>query len=145
MARGIIPFGYKMVDGTIGIVPKEALQLRRMCRAYLSGLSLSKAAAAVGLKKDHSRAGALMLNPRYCGNEFYPPILDKELQDAVRAEKERRAKRWGKDKLKKKSPKPAPISTQFHMKKKLATHQNPYRQAEYMYSLIESEETTWQM
>lgn len=142
MARGIIPFGYTMKDGAIHIVPEEAKKLKRMCRDYLSGQSMVGAAKAAGLTVSHSWVKRVMLNPRYLGNEYYPPILTKEIQEAIRSELKRREEKQG-NRGNRLVEEPEPIPTKFYMKQETQTYEDPYQEAEYLYSLIESEDLSW--
>lgn len=142
MARGIIPFGYTMADGVIQIVPEEAKKLKQMCKSYLSGQSMVGAAKSAGLKVSHGWVKRVMLNPRYLGNEYYPPILTQETQDAIRSELQRREEKQG-DRGKRLAEEPEPIPTKFYMKQETQAYEDPYQQAEYLYSLIESEDLSW--
>lgn len=76
---GHTPFGYRIENGIAIIDEPAAAKLRQLYKNYLSGMSLSKAAAEAG------------------------------------------------------------IPTRFHMNEVSALHDNPMKQAEYLYSLIESE------
>ena len=81
----------------------------------------------------------MLQNPHYLGDEFYPAIIDKETFDAFETERIRREKALGRDDRQKKAPDTLPAPTTFQMRKKARVFNDPYRQAEYVYSLIESE------
>ena len=50
---GHTPFGYKIENGIAVIDQPAADKLRQLYKNYLSGMSLSKAAAAAGIKTYH--------------------------------------------------------------------------------------------
>ena len=81
----------------------------------------------------------MLQNPHYLGDDFYPALIDKETFDAFEAERIRREKALGRDDRQKKAPDTLPAPTTFRMRKKARVFNDPYRQAEYVYSLIESE------
>ena len=80
-----------------------------------------------------------VLREFYLGDEFYPAIIDKETFDAFEAERLRREKALGRDDRQKNTEVVLPAPTAFRMRKKAHVFNDPYRQAEYVYSLIESE------
>lgn len=134
-----IPYGYKIQDGAAVIDEKEADQVRALYSEYLSGLSLSSAAQKVGIKMYHAGIRLLLQNKRYLGDEYYPPIIDRETFEQAETERLRRAKALGRIKELKKPPKPK-YPTRFYTKPTEQKYDDPFRQAEYAYSLIEREE-----
>ena len=88
---GHTPFGYKIENGIAVIDQPAADKLRQLYKNYLSGMSLSKAATALGRNNKQTQM--------------------RKLQ----------------------------IPTRFHMGEVTALYDNPVKQAEYLYSLIESE------
>ena len=109
---GHTPFGYRIENGIAIIDEPAAAKLRQLYKNYLSGMSLSKAAAEAGIPTYHGTAKRLMGTVHYLGDSFYPAIIDmRKLQ----------------------------IPTHFHMGEIATLHDNPMKQAEYLYSLIESE------
>lgn len=139
MRRGHTPYGYRIENGVAVICEEEAAQIRKMYEGYLGGLSLVAAAADVGLTMTHSAAKRLMQNPHLLGDDFYPAIIDREAYDAFEAERQRREQALGRDKRKKKTIEARPAPTAFRMGKPVTVSSDPYKQAEYLYSLIESE------
>ena len=137
--RGHLPYGYKIENGIAVICEEEAAQLRKMYEGYLGGLSLIEAAAQVGQTRTHASVKRMLQNPHYLGDEFYPAIIDKETFDAFEAERLRREKALGRDDRQKDTEVVLPAPTAFRMRKKAHVFNDPYRQAEYVYSLIESE------
>lgn len=129
-------FGYKIEKGRAIIEPQEAERLRQIYKAYLSGLSLVKAAKTAGLTMTHSSVKNLLQNPRYLGDDYYPQIVEKELFDAFEAERQRREQRrhCTLSTVKRKEM-VAPI--QFRMNPPIQEKNDPYEQAEYVFSLIE--------
>jgi len=80
----------------------------------------------------------MLKNTHYFGDEYYPAIIDKETFDKAEQERVKRAAALGRIK------KPAEqekilIPTMFHIKTSKQTFDDPFLQAEYAYSLIESE------
>ena len=137
--RGHLPYGYKIENGIAVVCEEEAAQLRKMYEGYLGGLSLMEAAAQVGQSRTHASVKRMLQNTHYLGDDFYPAIIDKETFDAFETERIRREKALGRDDRQKKAPDTRPAPTTFRMRKKARVFNDPYRQAEYMYSLIESE------
>lgn len=81
----------------------------------------------------------MLENRRYLGDDFYPAIIDVDTFTEALLERERRIKALGRtDRMKPAAVKTAPVNFRFGEIK--AYHDNPAAQAEYLYSLIESEE-----
>ena len=137
---GHTPYGYRIENGKAVIDEAAATQVRELYKNYLSGLSLTNAAKEAGLDLLHSGAKRMMRNSHYLGDDFYPAIIDRETFEAFAAERDRREKALGRDNRESKPVTASPAPTVFRMRKKDQTLSNPYRQAEYIYSLIESEE-----
>ena len=138
MANNTEIYGYRVVNGKAVIQEDEARQLQEMARLYLSGLSFVDAAKAVGLNKYHGTVRNILKNKKYLGTDFYPAILDQEIFDAVETERRRREEKSGRTHIKTHTPAPKPI-TAFTVPKVEIRYSDPARQAEYAYSLIESE------
>ena len=140
MGRGHTPFGYRIKNGTAVVCKEEAAQIKKMYGGYLGGLSLVAAAADAGLTLKHTSVKCIMQNPHLLGDDFYPAIIDQETFKAFEDERKRRGKALGRDKRVKRpvEERPAPIS--FRMREPVLDSVDPYKQAEYLYSLIESED-----
>lgn len=135
---GHTPFGYRIENGKAVIDEAAAAQVRDLYKNYLSGLSLTNAAKASGLNLLHSGAKRMMLNRHYLGDDFYPAIIDPASFDAVSAELNKRSTHLGRnDRHIAPSIKRPP--TAFRLGDITENYENPVRQAEYLYSLIESE------
>ena len=138
MSRGHTPFGYRMENGAAVIVPEEAAQIRKIYDGYLAGLSYCEAARDVGLTMQHGSVKRLLQNTHYLGDEFYPAIIESKTFDAAEAER-KRLEIMGRTNIKKAEPKAHEVKTHFTMKPIMRQTEDPYEQAAYIYSLIESE------
>ena len=135
---GHTPYGYRIENGMAVIDDAAAVQVRKLYKNYLNGLSLVNAAKEAGLDLLHSGAKRMMRNKHYLGDSFYPAIIDKESFDAVEAELGKRSSKLGREDRYKASPvKKTP--TAFRLSDVTENYDNPIKQAEYLYSLIESE------
>ena len=135
---GHTPFGYRIKNGKAVIDEVAAAQIRGLYKNYLSGLSLTNAAKEAGLTLLHSGAKRMMLNRHYLGDDFYPAIIDQASFDAVSAELNKRSTQLGRnDRYIAPTAKKPP--TAFRLGDITENYENPIRQAEYLYSLIESE------
>ena len=140
MGRGHTPFGYRIENGVAVVCEEEAAQIRKLYEGYLNGLSLVATAAEAGLTLNHTSVKCIMQNPHLLGDDFYPAIIDQETYDAFEAERKRREKALGRDKRAKRPDEVRPAPTSFWMREALSVNDDPYRQTEYIYSLIESED-----
>lgn len=140
MKKGHTPLGYRIVDGRAIIDEADAQQVKLIFRSYLDGLSMRNAAKSAGLTLTHGSVKHILCNRHYIGDEFYPAIIDRETFDAAESERQRREKVLGRDSLPKKKPETRTPPVGFRMIKATQAFAEPYRRAEYLYSLIESEE-----
>lgn len=141
---GHTPYGYTIKDGKAAINEEQSEQIKRLYKNYLSGMSLKKAAAEAGMEIYHCSAKRLMQNKHYLGDNFYPAIIDKDTFDKASAEFLRRASLLGRLHCKAKINPPS-VPTSFVMLKVVKQYKDPKLQAEYLYSLIESEDYEWQL
>lgn len=132
------PYGYDIVGGMAVINEEQAAVIRRICDNYLSGMSMTQAARTAGINATHSVVKRLMLNKHYLGDDFYPAILTAETHQAVEAERQRRDALYKGIRYSKKEVEIS-IPTSFTMCKLSTRYKDPVKQAEYAYSLIESE------
>lgn len=135
---GHTPYGYRIVDGKAVIDEAAATQIRELYKNYLSGLSLTNAAKEAGLDLLHSGAKRMMRNKHYLGDDFYPAIIDKDSFDAVEVELNKRSTKLGRNN-RYNAPTVKRPPTAFRLGDITENYDNPIRQAEYLYSLIESE------
>ncbi len=105
---------------------------------YLSGDSLVNAAKKAGIKSYHSGIGRMLRNTCYLGNEYYPVIIDNETFAAAEEERTRRAEKLGRIR-KPKEKSEIVFPTEFYINEVVQQFDDPFQQAEYVYSLIEME------
>lgn len=129
---GHTPYGYSIENGCATIKEDEANKIRKLYAA------LTKAAAAAGIETYHGPAKRLMGNRHYLGDDFYLAIIDQETYDKAAAIRLERAGKLGRLN-RKKNVEPAASPTGFRMAAAEQHYENPRLQAEYLYSLIESE------
>lgn len=135
---GHTPFGYKMDNGLIVIDDVKSSQLRKMFDLYLDGMSFSAIAIVLDLTTSHSGIKRMLLNKKYLGDNYYPALIAKETFDKVPTEIQRRAVALGR--LNRTSKiKETIIPSAFTVGNIKESFDDPFRQAEYIYSLIESE------
>lgn len=134
------PFGYRIRKGKAIIDEPAAEKIRQLYKHYLSGLSMENAAKEAGIKIYHGTVKRMMENRHYMGDDFYPAIIDVNTFTEAMLERQRRAKKLGRtDRIKPPVKKTAP--TTFTLGKIKEFYDDPAKQAEYLYSLIESEAT----
>ena len=135
---GHTPYGYRIENGKAVIDDKAADKLRTLFQAYLSGDSLDNAAKKAGIQSFHAGIGKMLHNTRYLGDEYYPKIIDTDTYSAVQFERVKRAEKLGRIRNpKEKAAVPSP--TEFRVNEGTLQFDDPFQQAEYAYSLIESE------
>lgn len=135
---GHTPYGYKIENGKAVIDEEKAEQVRKLYKGYISGLAYIPAAEAAGLKLYHTGAKKMMQNRYYLGDEFYPAIIDKETFDAAETERVKRQVKLGRV-FDDKPVKVNNVATVFKLPKVQIRYDDPFKQAEYVYSLIENE------
>lgn len=133
-----IPYGYKIENGLAVVDEEEAAVVRRFFDYYISGLALMAAAGKAGLKLYHGSAGRMLRNVKYLGDDYYPAIIDQETFDKAEEVRMNRAKSLGRVKELKGVQK-IEFPTRFIMPAVKKVHEDPFEQAAYAYSLIESE------
>ena len=117
---------------------EKATAVREFFEYYISGLALMAAAEKVGLKLYHGSAGRILRNVKYLGDDYYPAIIDRETFDKAEEIRMDRARVLGRVReLKGKQPEPYPIN--FTIPSVKTVYDDPFEQAAYAYSLIESE------
>lgn len=135
-----VPYGYTITDGVVTVDERAADQVRDFFEKYISGLSLSVAGEQAGIQKTHSSMGLILKNVNYLGNDVYPAIIDKETFDKAEEVRNKRAKDLGRIAELAAFSAPLPIE-RFKMRKSEGKlPDDPVARAEYLYSLIESEE-----
>ena len=133
-----IPYGYKIVDGKAAIDEEQATAVRKFFEGYISGQALKVASTNAGLDIFHGSAGRMLRNKHYLGDEYYPAIIDRESFDKAEEIRISRASSLGRVRELQDAPKPM-ADTMFTMPFVERKFADPFEQAEYAYSLIESE------
>ena len=134
-----IPYGYKIENGQAVIDETPANNVRMLFKHYLSGLSLENAAKEAGINTYHSTAKNMLTNKHYLGDDFYPAIISLSDFEAARELRIFKAIRSGRFDITPKT-KELKIPTKFTTRGIIRHFDDPIEQAEYLYSLIESEE-----
>lgn len=134
-----IPLGYKIVDGCVVVDEPTVEQIKNTYKYYFDGKSLVDAAKAAGFKMSHATVKRMLSNKKYLGTDYYPQIIDEETIERFEEELTRRADALGRLNRKGKN-RYSTVSTVFHFKPAELTYVDPFEQASYIYSLIESEE-----
>lgn len=93
MKNRILPYGYCCENGKVILQPQESKILVRIYKEYTEGESLSGIAKQLNNDRVEYTAGAtawnkgrlkrLLEDKRYLGTESYPPIIHKEIYEAV--------------------------------------------------------------
>ena len=135
---GHTPFGYRIENGKAVVNEEQAAQIRTLYEGYLGGLALMEAAKAAGLKLYHGSAKLMMQNRHYLGDDYYPAIISHDIFDAALAEQQKRARVLGRV-FEPKETEAAPPAMHFTIGRVTQKYEDPFKQAEYAYGLIESE------
>lgn len=132
------PYGYRIINGKAVVDKQAAKQIKTLFQSYLSGDSLTTAAKKADIKAFHAGISRMLQNKRYLGDEYYPAIIDPDEYAAVQAERIRRVEKLGRIHEAEKQKDVVYPST-FHFIEGTERFDDPFQQAEYAYSLIESE------
>ena len=135
---GHTPYGYRIEDGKAVVDDIAAEKVRELFSGYLAGLSLKDVAKKAGIDCYNATASKMLQNKHYLGDEFYPPIIDEETFEKASLEKQKRAEKLGRIWEPKDEPE-TDYPIKFKAKPLVQKYDDPYKQAEYAYSLIESE------
>ena len=136
---GHTPYGYRIENGKAIIDEQAAEQIKTLFQSYLTGDSLATAAKKAAIKSFHAGVGRMLQNMRYLGDEYYPAIIDPDTFAAAEAERIRRAEKLGRIREPEVKREVVYPST-FRIIEGTERFDDPFQQAEYAYSLIESEE-----
>lgn len=134
-----IPYGYRVEDGKGIIEPREAAQVEELFRFYLDGATLGSLSERTGIPKATSGIRNMLTNSIYLGTQLYPRIIDDDLFRKV-GEKRKRDKA-----LYKRPPRAKPVpgpQVSFIIKEEEQHYDDPFREARYLYTLIEEKEQT---
>lgn len=133
-----VPLGYKIEKGKAVIDEVQAEQIKIIYSKYISGLSYIEAAKAAGVTMRHTGVRNILMNKRYLGDDYYPAIIDQETFERAEAERISRQTKSGKLFIDTQT-KEKVLATKFYMPRLEKKFEDPFKQAEYIYSLIEVE------
>lgn len=130
------PYGYRIENAQAVIDEPVAEKIRFLFKEFLDCGSMRAAAAKVGIEKTHSVIGRILKNEVYLGTEYYPQIINKDLFDKVQHKRNTNARsqnriRTYEGKVEK------PVLANYKVPKVEKKYDDPYKQAEYAYGLIE--------
>lgn len=131
-----VPLGYKIEKGKAVIDEIQAEQIRGIYAGYISGLSYIEAAKAAGVMIRHTGVRNILMNKRYLGDDYYPAIIDQETFERAEAERISRQTKSGKLFIDTQT-KEKVLATKFYMPRLEKKFEDPFKQAEYIYSQIE--------
>ena len=134
----MVPYGYKIVGGRAVVDKPAQKKVQLLFQYYLAGMALSKAAKEAGIHIPHGMVGKLLANQHYLGDSFYPQLIDKSTFEKAAVERKHRAEKLGRTNLKKPTIQKT-VPTAFTLAKIEEYYDDPARQAEYLYSLIQEE------
>ena len=126
-------YGYRIIDGIAKIDESDASAIRAIFSGYISGMSLREAAENARKPMVHSMVKRIIRNICYIGDDFYPALLSRQTFSKANAELIRRAEKYGS----KKRLQPPQVHTEFFFSEPTEHYDDPVKQAEYIYSLIE--------
>lgn len=130
------PYGYKIVNGQAVIDEPVADKVRNLYAEFLACGSMRAAAIKSGIEKTHSVIGRILKNEVYLGDDYYPKIIDDEIFQRVQLLRSQNAKLQNRIHKYEKQETIAETG-RFRIGKVHEKYKDPYRQAEYMYGLIE--------
>ncbi|NLH64466.1 MAG: hypothetical protein GX478_09860 [Erysipelotrichaceae bacterium] len=132
-----IPYGYEFKDGMPCILPDEAEKVSQAFNLYLSGESLRAIGRKTGINRNHIGISNILADERYKGTGLYPKIVEADLFDKVAAS---RKKRKSEKNRKAYSTDRPGAATRFTLKEADHHYEDPFREAQYIYSLIQEKE-----
>lgn len=134
---GHTPYGYRIENAVAVIHEDEAEIIRALFEGYIDGLGLIAAAKQAGLQTYHGTIGRILSNRHYLGDDYYPAIVEQDIFMAAEIEREKRKVKLGRmDKSKKEVETLVPMK--FYLKRQVQKFDDPFQQATYVYSQIES-------
>lgn len=131
-------FGYTIKNGKAYIDKEKAVKVQKLFDGYISGLALRAAALEAGIDTFHGSAGRMLQNKKYMGTDFYPTIISEEIFQKAQVERENRAVKLGRVREVEEDL-PILSPSKFRFKSNEIIFDDPFKQAEYAYSMIESE------
>lgn len=127
---GKLKFGYQLQAGKVAIDPKQATIVRTIFTGFLNGTSRRQLSLKFGMS--HASIQRILTFQEYSSGSRYPNIIEPAIFNQVQERLTHAIKR---------KPKPVtkPVSNFYHGILK-HRYKDPFKQAEYIYSLIQTEE-----
>ena len=132
-----IPYGYRIENGLAVVEENEARVLQQAYESYLAGDSLQAIANKLGIQRKPSGMSNLLADPRYLGTDFYPSLINRELFEQVQKVRLERKQQHSRPLL---PVKPIKVCADFEMEPIMRRLDDPYAQAQYVYTLIKEKE-----
>ena len=133
----MIPYGYRVENGRAVIDEKEAQNVQQAFQMYLSGKSLRSISRCLGINRQFCGISRLLEDQKYMGTNFYPKIIERTLFEEVQKVRQQSRKKY--TRRTRESAK-AKVFTSFRMAPAVQQMQDPFEQAQYVFSLIEAKE-----
>ena len=83
----MIPYGYKIENGQAILDPEAASKVKDFFQFYLEGLPVSPACLAARVDRAPHSSWKILEDRRYLGDDFYPPLIDRDTFEAVQRER----------------------------------------------------------
>lgn len=131
------PYGYRIENAVAVIDEPAAEKIRQLYRGYLESGSMRAAAIKVGIEKTHSVIGRFLKNEVYLGTDYYPQIVDEEIFEKVQELRGSNAR--SQNRIREYEAPPELELKDYKLGKVEEKYTDPYKQAEYAYSMIEEE------
>ena len=126
-----IPYGYRIENAAAVIDEPAAEKIRQLYRKYLECGSMR------AIDKTHSVIGRLLKNKVYLGTDYYPQIVDEEIFEKVQELRGSNAR--SQNRIREYEAPPELELKDYKLGKVEEKYTDPYKQAEYAYSMIEEE------
>ena len=130
-----VPYGYKIEAGVAVQDEKAAEAIKKLFDIFIECKSMRAAAKASGIEKTHSVIGRIIKNEVYLGTDFYPQLIDEETFNKAQEVRSSNARSQNRIRAYA-SEKPLPTEFQFALGKVNKKYDDPYLQAQYVYSQI---------
>lgn len=138
-----IPYGYIIEGGAAKVDERAAEEIRALFKEFIDCKSMSVAATRVGMKKAHSTIGRIISKRVYVGTSFYPQIVDEDTFNKANEIKIQNA--IAQNRIKEiKQDEPMIMNAQFQLGTLENRYDDPYKQAEYVYSQIKEVNDEWE-
>lgn len=134
-----VTFGYRIKEGQIEIDSVNGPRVQSIFKDYLSGNSLTDVALKNGFKF-HGAIKRILINQTYLGDKYHPLLITPEVFNRAQDELHQRALHLGRTNLPTQQVEFYP-QTKFKMNRSHHRYNIPAKQAEYLYQLIESEDS----